>query len=489
MPALLLVILLAACGGGNPSAADSSAAPVVSIAEIQGSGQSSPLAGQIVVFKGIVSGDFQEGDSDRSRNLGGFYLQSASDGDAATSDGVFVFDGESSTVDVTPGDRVRVTGEVVEYFGETQVIPSQVEITGKGDIEATPLALPMPTVANSDGELVIDLEPFEGMLVRFPQTLTVSQLRNQERFGEVLLSEGGRQSPFTSRSSPSTAGFREHVDTIASRRIHLDDGLRTDGTIVPVRGGDEITDLTGVVRFSRGRGPAGTEAYRLMPTVDPRFETANPRPGPPDVAGDLQIATFNVNNFFSTIDSGRGACGPSGRDSCRGADSELELSRQLEKIVTTLSMMDSAIVALVELENNQSASLQMIVAALNAAIGRERYAYIDTGSIGTDAIKVGFIYQPALVRPFGSFAILDGDADPRFDDTLNRPVLAQSFDTVLGGQRITVLALHLKSKGSSCDSAGDPNTGDGQGNCSATRALARGRDRRLGCERPDRERQ
>lgn len=31
---------------------------------------------------------------------------------------------------------------------------------------------------------------------------------------------------------------------------------------------------------------------------------------------------------------------------------------------------------------------------------------------------------------------------------------------------------HLKSKGSACDDVGDPDLGDGQGNCNGTRTMA-----------------
>jgi hypothetical protein len=37
---------------------------------------------------------------------------------------------------------------------------------------------------------------------------------------------------------------------------------------------------------------------------------------------------------------------------------------------------------------------------------------------------------------------------------------------------LTVIVNHLKSKGSSCESDGDPNLGDGQGNCNQTRTNA-----------------
>ena len=470
-PTLILIAVVASSCGGDGTA---NAARTVSIPDIQGSGDASPLVDEEITVEGIVTGDFQDNDSDTSRNLGGFYLQDAGDGDPATSDGVFVFDGNRALIDVTPGDRVRVTGSVVEHFGETQIAAAAVTVVGSGSIEPTPIALPLATTQNSDGEAITNLEPFEGMLVRFPQALTVTQLRNLERFGEILLSADGRQFAYTNLNLPDVQGFAAHSNRVVSRRIHLDDGNRAQNAaeLLSVRNGDEVEDLTGVVRYSRGSGSSGTEAYRIMATVKPEFVSANPRPGAPVVAGDVRVATFNVNNFFATIDDGQQTCGPERSAGCRGADSPLEQSRQLAKIVTTIEMMDAHVVAMVELENDARASLQMLVDALNDSAGERRYDFVDAGTIGDDTIKVGLIYQPGAVRQTGDTAILDTDVDPRFNDDLNRPVLAQSFETTDGDHIFTVLALHLKSKGSSCAAEGDPDIGDGQGNCSATRSLA-----------------
>jgi hypothetical protein len=112
------------------------------------------------------------------------------------------------------------------------------------------------------------------------------------------------------------------------------------------------------------------------------------------------------------------------------------------------------------------------VAGLNAVFGPGTYAYINTGTIGTDAIRVGVIYRPARVAPVGGFQILDSTDDPRFIDTKSRPALAQTFQDLSSGGRFTVVVNHLKSKGSACDDVGDPDQGDGQGNCSGTRTLA-----------------
>ena len=60
---------------------------------------------------------------------------------------------------------------------------------------------------------------------------------------------------------------------------------------------------------------------------------------------------------------------------------------------------------------------------------------------------------------------------PRFIDTRNRPALAQTFEEVATGARLTVVVNHFKSKGSGCG-AGDDDTTTGQGNCNGTRTLA-----------------
>ena len=68
------------------------------------------------------------------------------------------------------------------------------------------------------------------------------------------------------------------------------------------------------------------------------------------------------------------------------------------------------------------------------------YAFIGTGHIGTDAIRVGMIYKPSRVMPVGPFATLDSTDDPRFLDTKNRPSLAQSFEVLSTGALSGVLA-------------------------------------------------
>ncbi len=465
---------------------------LVFIHDVQGAGASSPFANpdQTVVVEGVVTGDFQDGDANEQDNLQGFYLQEEdadADADPLTSEGIFVFDG-STPLDVNAGDQVRVTGNATEFFGETQISAIQVEVIGSG-FSVTPATVNLPTagVVLANGEYIPDLEQYEGMLVSFPAMLTVSELFNLDRYGELLLGQGGRFVQFTNNNAPDAAGLLAHQQNLASRSIMLDDGMtfqnpdpiRYPAPGLPnmvgatVRAGDTVSGLTGNIRYSRASGGSGDETYRLMPTVEPVFVSTNPGPvTAPDVGGSLQVASFNVLNYFTTLDGAGSICGPAMDQGCRGADSQDEFDRQHAKLMTAMLLLDADIVGLIELENNESAALQSIVDGLNSVAGAGTYDFVDTGTIGDDAIRQGLIYKTGTVAPSGDFAILDSSVDPLFNDTRNRPVLAQTFEEIATGGLFTIAVNHLKSKGSSCDSIGDPDVGDGQGNCNLTRTNA-----------------
>ncbi|MEL6870091.1 MAG: ExeM/NucH family extracellular endonuclease, partial [Pseudomonadota bacterium] len=462
---------------------------VVTIAQVQGSGASSPFAGQNVVVEGVVTGDLQDSDADEQNSIRGFYVQSAvADSDPETSEGIYVFDGPSPAVDVAVGDIVRVSGAATEFFGETQISASSVEIIGSGgSIAPVTVTLPVANVVlGDDGEYIADLERYEGMLVTITTPLTVTDVFNLDRFGELLLVAGERPLQFTNTNAPDAAGLDAYLQALGARSIMLDDGLTVqnpdpirypapglpNATDDSVRTGDGVLGVTGNVRFSRGSGGSGDALYRIMPTVEPVFVNNNPRQQtPPPVGGSLRVVSANVLNYFTTIDLPGATCGPS-LIGCRGADSDIEFERQQQKLVTQLLALDADVIGLIEVENNPQESLASLVDAMNAALGETQYAFLDTGTIGGDAIKVGFVYRAAKVAPTGPFAVLDSSVDPRFIDNRNRPVLAQTFREIATAGTLTIAVNHLKSKGSSCDDTGDFDLGDGQGNCNLTRTLA-----------------
>lgn len=192
-----------------------------------------------------------------------------------------------------------------------------------------------------------------------------------------------------------------------------------------------------------------------------------------DVAdGHIRVMSANALNLFSTVDAGDNRCGPDA-DACRGADSAAEFTRQLAKLVTTVRLSDADVVALMEVENDAGETLTALAEAVSRATG-DAWRSVNTGVVGRGPIKVGFVYNAARVRAPGRPSILDGRIDSRFNDDKNRPSVAQVF-VALGEPDtagITVVANHFKSKGSNCDELGDPDLGDGQGNCNLTRTRA-----------------
>ncbi|HJR26049.1 MAG TPA: ExeM/NucH family extracellular endonuclease [Acidimicrobiales bacterium] len=439
------------------------------IHHIQGTGPTAAQTG-VRTVEGVVVGDYQG-----TGQFGGYFLQEEDadvDADPLTSEGIFVF---NTSTAVSVGDRVRVRGTVSEFGGQTQLSGvTATAICGSGS-SVTPASVTLPVAA------VSDLERFEGMKAAFSQELTVTDVFSLGRFGEVALSAGGRLDEPTNVVAPGASALALQ-DLNDRSRILLDDGngqQNIDPTIHPqgglsatntLRVGDTLPSLTGVLDSRFG-------VYRVQPIGAVDFTPTNPRPIAPDpVGGNLRVAAFNLLNYFNGNGTGLdGAAG--GFPTARGANTLLELDRQRAKIIDAITALDAHVVGLLELENDVTAGAELgaiedLVAGLNTAAGTDKWAFIDTGVVGTDAIRVGMIYQHAVVTPVGGHAIIDSTVDPRFLDTLNRPSIAQTFELDSNGERITAVVNHLKSRGSGCDHVGDPDTGDGQGSCNLTRANA-----------------
>lgn len=218
----------------------------------------------------------------------------------------------------------------------------------------------------------------------------VSEYFNQARSGEVVLTVDERPITYTQTNTPDAAGYAAFLADLATRVIRVDDNNNnqndpiggpennepyfypTDGlsTSKFFRGGDTITDLTGVMHWSFVG--FGNNAWRIRPIQDGRdytFESVLPRAAEPtDVGGSLRVASFNVLNYFPTPDTGANVCGPAGNQGCRGADSAAEFVRQQDKIVSALAAIDADVVGLIEIENSAGA-VQNLVDALNAEVG------------------------------------------------------------------------------------------------------------------------
>ncbi|TMC27610.1 MAG: ExeM/NucH family extracellular endonuclease, partial [Chloroflexi bacterium] len=368
---------------------------------------------------------------------------------------------------INPGDLVRVTGKVTEFSNLTEITSvTQAAICSTGNALA-PATVTLPVGSYTD------FERYEGMFVRFDQTLTATETFTLARFGEVRLAADGRLYTPTAVTTPGAAAIALE-DENQRRSFVLDDGnnqQNIDPTLYPtgglsapntLRSGYTTTGVTGVFDYR-------FNTYRLQPVGPVSFTAANPRTTAPDpVGGNTRVASFNVLNYFN----GDGLGG--GFPTSRGATTRTEFDRQTAKEVSALIALAPDIAGLMEIENDAgpNSALAQLVAFLNNSAGPGTYAYVDTGVIGTDEIKVALIYKPAAVTPVGAWQIMTSGTDPRFIDTRNRPSLAQTFLRNGTAEKVTVVVNHLKSKGSSCDDIGDPDMNDGQGNCNRTRSQA-----------------
>ncbi|MFW7413562.1 ExeM/NucH family extracellular endonuclease [Demequina sp. SO4-18] len=475
--------------GDEPLAmeADASATFTVSdgpigIGAIQGEGDTSPFAGETVTFEGVVVGDYEGAQP----NLRGFYVQSRDedvDDNPATSEGIFVFNAGAD--EVALGDVVSVTGEVSEYQGQTQASFADVTVLGTG-ASVTPASVTLPFVDDAEAER------YEGMLVEFNQELFVTEFYQLGRFGEITVSSGDRLDQPTTVAEPGAAANAVQAANDLNR-IKLDDAFNNQNPeeIIyggggnpltadnPLRGGDSVTGLTGVMTYTWAGNGASGNAWRVRPaspdTDAPVVASKNPRPTEaPEVGGSLTVASFNVLNYFTTIDTDGNQCGPVGSpQGCRGADSQLELDRQTEKLVDAMVKLDADVIGIMEMENSAGVEpLAYLADEINEVVGAGTYSYVDSGTVGTDVIRVGMLYDTTAVSEAGTIAVLDSTVDSRFDDSNNRPALAQTFEETATGETFTVVANHWKSKGCGSATGANADLGDGASCWNETRTLA-----------------
>ena len=445
-----------------PLAAAVCGAPATHLADVQGAGATSPLAGQNVEIEAVVTAGYSG-----TNGFNGFFVQQP---DAqrrrlpGVSEGLFVY---APGVSARAGDLVHLVGKVEEKYGQTQLALATNGIAScASGHSVTPVDVTLP-VADAKA-----LSAYEGMLVRLPQTLTVSETYELGRYGSVLLSNG--RLPLPTNVAPPANGAAVQAVANALNRIVLDDGSnqQNPGTVRypapglsaanPVRAGYTVSGVQGVLEMRYN-------AWRLQPVpgvAAPAFNAAaNPRAGAParHAQADVRVASFNVLNYFNGDGKGAGFDDPANR----GAKTQPEFERQEAKIVAAIRAIDADVVGLMEIENDGYGEFSAI-RRLTSQLGAD-WRYVDPGvpKLGGDAITVAIIYNSRTVEPVGTPATL------AIDDK-NRQPLARSFRRIGGTQNFTVVVNHLKSKGCSGATGKDADQGDGQSCWNPTRVRAAG---------------
>ena len=523
-----------ATGTPSPDACGAACAPPpppgpveMTIAEIQGAGSTSPMAGKEVTTTGVVTAAYPIG------GFKGFFLQTEGTGGerdlAAASDGVFVFQPSGALdADAVVGNYVEVTGTVSEFGGLTEITAAADDISDVDDAfdPVAPVTNPWPGTS-------AQRESLEGMLFQPSGDYTVTNTFGTNQYGEVGLAVG--TTPLIQSTEVATPGTPEALAVEAdnaARAVTLDDGSSTNflgnsfssavcGTrptpcltngdltpayvsqAEPVRVGAPATFTDPVVvdyRFS---------LWRFQPTapvVGPENANApvdftNTRTAAPDTrdinqkgTADIKVASFNVLNYFTTLGTEDADCDPytdrdgggvSVRTGCdqRGAWDAQDFQRQQEKIVSAINSLDADVVGLMEIENSAALgeqadeALASLVTALNTAAGANTWAYVPSSTelppaSEQDVITNAMIYKPASVmRVDQSRALGDQSAEGQAFGNAREPI-AQVFKNKYGkGDKFLFVVNHFKSKGSAGPFPGDEDTGDGQGSSVTSRIL------------------
>ena len=431
----------------------------LAIPDIQGAGPRSPYEGAVVSTSGVITG----------RKSNGFFIQSpegATDGNAATSEGVFVFTSTAPAASLTPGTLVLVTGRVLEFVPAAN--PPSAPLTEIAEsptivVRGSGMSLPAPQELRADDDTLArgpeTLERFEGMRVRVASltassgTLgTVSEANatgssNGVFYGVVT----GVARPFRSRGIDVT---RQALPADAPCCVPVNRGnpelLRVDSDGQP--GAPAINLTTGsVVRNLVGPLDYGFRSYTILPDPATPPEVAlAPLPGPMRVPADdeFTVASFNLQRFFDTTDD------PSVGDAVLTSAAYLTRLRKASLHLRALLHLPS-IVAVQEVEN--LGTLQMLAAFLNreareARVLKTQYeAYLQEGN-DPGGIDVGVLVDLARVEVLQFTQEARGDVF-RFGTGATEPVhdrppvvLRARARTADGAARvITVVVAHMRS--------------------------------------------
>ena len=341
------------------------------IGQVQGTGQRSPLLGQTVRIKGIVTADFQAAAAQ------GFYVQEQTPSQNNASNGIFVFQGQRPTPDVKVGDEVTVVGAVAEASDRTQLdidrAASSVIVNSSGNALPPPIELRPPPL---DADARAYLERYEGMLVSVPRAIAVGPTNS---FGEFIVVRADTGATRLFQNETRRAGWRIGVN---------DDG---GGERYEVAVGDQVDGLIGPLDYTFGQ-------FKIEQLPDQKLViTAATRPIPsiaPAAAGEFTVASFNLENFFDPLDT-PGKADPCDRDltgkPCQervtAADYALKVTKAGQAIRDVLGA--PTLVAVQEVENIQVLS----ALATSPELAPFGYGVVLLDGLDPRGINVGLLYR------------------------------------------------------------------------------------------------
>jgi uncharacterized protein len=276
------------------------------ICAIQGSGATSPVVGQSVTTRGIVTA---------IKTGSGFYIQDDNcDADPNTSNGVFVFTGSTIPAAAVVGNLVQVGGTVQEFIPSAD--PNQhpaTEIAGSPTVSvlSTGNTLPAPVTITAADTLVNNLdnlERYEGMRVTVPSLTVVAGTQGTITENSATVSSNGVfygvvtgvarpfREPGVNASDPLPPGSPANVPRFDENpeRIRIDSDAQPGTTALNVSAGAVITNVTGPLDYQ-------FRTYTILPDTTLTATNGGPTPVPTPLDTEFTVASFNMERFFDTV--------------------------------------------------------------------------------------------------------------------------------------------------------------------------------------------
>ncbi len=404
-------------------------APGLTIPQIQGPGPASPYDGQQLSapLVGCVTGVAAEG----------FYLQDPTgDGDAATSDGIYVYryGGWRNPRQLKPGDLVEIRHyRVQEFYGQT-------ELSGLSNDKASTYrllgscTLPPPAhiepPVDPQADLEVQYERVEGQLVVID--LDASVVGPTQRY-ESRYEAGDPEITVAQRGSPYFGG-RPFAGELPVDRgtLALSGGLGFDLPVANTFDRVTAAGLTGVLTYQFGRyvllvtdpaplrvvaadavaAAAGADAVAADAVAADAGAVLTALIAEPPAGDDEWTAcTWNAENLFDAVDDGDGDVGdwsPSDQRAYRAAvDARARLLREV--------LGGCTVVGLQELEGKDAVWAD-VARALGPTYGFDYWESADVRDL-----SVGLLYDSARVELRRSAAApLCGPVDYGVDVTAER---------------------------------------------------------------------
>lgn len=171
-----------------------------------------------------------------------------------------------------------------------------------------------------------------------------------------------------------------------------------------------------------------TLCAQSLPAITPAINNAR-----------LTIVGQNMHNYFLNLEN-----------SFSESKTQAQLDAKTQKIVTVFTQLDADIYAMCELEVSDTV-VGYITAAMNAACGSTRYAYVHDGleaATKDGATKVGFIYKKSTVRPLTTHSSSSSGSNT---STYGRRMRWIGWEELATGEKWVVSMNHFKAKDNSAD--------------------------------------